>query len=340
LYGVKPKYSYFNGCSTGGRQGLMEAQRYPEDYDGIMSGSPAINWQKLHVMQMWGPVVMNAMGNPVANCKLQAATNAAVAACDGIDKVTDGVIEDPTRCTYDAKSLVGTMTACGAVTAKDADVINKLWEGPQTPDGKPLWIGQPKGADLTAIWGTRGDPPQAAPFGISIEWYRFWLSQNPQLDGNSITWDQFVRFFEQSVEQYSAVIGTDNPDLRAFQARGGKAIVWHGWTDQLISAHGAVDYYKRVMATMGADNAANFIRLFMAPGIGHCGGGTGPNPTGQMEALLAWVEDGKAPDTLPASRQTPEGPRTRILCAYPQVPKYKGSGSTNDAANFSCSTGF
>jgi feruloyl esterase len=123
LYGVKPKYSYFNGCSTGGRQGLMEAQRYPEDYDGIQSGSPAINWQKLHVMQMWGPVIMNALENPVANCKLQAATSAAVAACDGIDKVMDGMIEDPARCTYDAKSLVGTTTNCGTVTAKDADVI-------------------------------------------------------------------------------------------------------------------------------------------------------------------------------------------------------------------------
>jgi hypothetical protein len=137
------------------------------------------------------------------------------------------------------------------------------------------------------------------------------------------------------------LIGTDNPDLSAFRARGGKAIVWHGWADQLISAQGTVDYIQRVQQQMGgAQKAGEFIRAFMAPGIGHCAGGPGAMPSGQLDALLAWVEDGKAPATLPASRPTPEGPRTRILCPYPMVSKYKGSGSTNDAANFSCSTGF
>ncbi len=341
LYGVAPKYSYFNGCSTGGRQGLMEAQRYPDDYNGIVAGAPAINWQKLHPQQMWGPVVMNAAANPVANCKLQAATAAAIAACDAIDGVKDSVIEDPERCTYDPKALVGTMTDCGAVTQADADVIRKLWEGPRTADGKFLWYGLARGADLTALWASRGTPLQAAPFGISLEWFRFWLSQNPQLDASKITPEMYERFFEQSVEEYTMLIGTDNPDLTAFRARGGKAIVWHGYADQLISAFGTIDYYKKVQQQMGGkDKAAEFIRLFLAPGIGHCAGGNGAMPSGQQEALLSWVEDGKAPATLPASRQTPEGPRTRILCAYPLVPKYKGSGSTNDAANFSCSSGF
>ena len=145
------------------------------------------------------------------------------------------------------------------------------------------------------------------------------------------------------MEQYGTVIGTDNPDLTAFRDRGGKAIVWHGWADQLISAEGTVDYYTRVQQRMGgAKKTSEFIRLFMAPGVGHCGGGAGPAPTGQLEALLAWVEEGKAPETLPATRRDQSGgvTRSRPLCQYPLVAKYKGSGSTDDAANFTCRHGF
>jgi feruloyl esterase len=338
LYGVAPRYSYFNGCSTGGRQGLMEAQRYPDDYNGIVSGAPAINWQKLHPQQLWGAVTMNAMGNPVAACKLTAATAAAVAACDGIDGVKDGVIEDPQRCTYDPKALVGTSAGdCGAFTQADADVIRKLWEGPRGADGTFLWYGQPRGADLNALFSSRGEPLKPQAMGITMEWFRYFLSQNPQLDAATITPDAYQRFFEQSIEQFTAVIGTDNPDLTAFRDRGGKAIVWHGWADQLITAMGTVDYYRRVQERMGGPaKAAEFIRLFMAPGIGHCAGGPGAMPSGQLDALLAWVEEGRAPVTLPAAN----GERTRILCPYPAVARYDGTGSTDDRANFACSANF
>jgi feruloyl esterase len=344
MYGVAPRYSYFNGCSTGGRQGLMEAQRYPQDYNGIMSGSPAINWTKLHPQQMWGTVVMNAENNPIAACKLQAATAAAIAACDTIDGVKDGVIEDPIRCTYDPKALIGTSAGdCGSITEADANIIRKMWDGPRRKDGSFLWYGLPRGADLTSLWVARGTPLKAQPFSISQDWFRFFLTQNAQFDAATITPDMYERLFDQSIEEFSAVIGTDNPDLTEFRNRGGKQIMWHGWADQLISAEGAVDYYKRVVQTMGgAEKAAQFIRLFMAPGVGHCGGGTGPAPTGTMEALVSWVEGGKAPDTLPASRPAQGGgtPRTRPLCQYPLVARYKGNGSTDDAANFVCSTGF
>lgn len=341
LYGTAPRYSYFNGCSTGGRQGLMEAQRYPEDYDGIVSGAPAINWQKLHPQQMWGPVIMNAVGNPVADCKLEAATRAAIAACDGLDGVRDGLIEDPLRCFYDPRALVGTETQCGVVTAADAQVIARLWEGPRGADGRFLWYGLPRGADLTALWASRGNPLRPQPFSISLEWFRYWLAQDRELDASKITLERYERFFEQSVEQYTELIGTDNPDLTAFRARGGKAILWHGWSDQLISALGTIDYYRRVQQRMGgAEPTTEFIRLFLAPGVGHCAGGEGAMPTGLMEALLAWVEEGRAPALLPAVRPTPQGARTRILCPYPLVAKYAGTGSTDDAANFSCSSGF
>jgi Tannase and feruloyl esterase len=341
MFGVAPRYSYFNGCSTGGRQGLMEAQRYPQDYNGIMSGSPAINWQKLHPQQMWGTVLMNAENNPIPACKMQAATAAAIASCDAIDGVKDGVIEDPNRCTYDPKALIGTSAGdCGSFTEADANVIRKLWEGPRRKDGSALWYGLPRGADLTALWVARGTPLKAQPFGISQEWFRYFLTQNPQFDMATVTPDMYERLFEQSVEQFGSVIGTDNPDLTEFRSRGGKAIVWHGWADQLISAEGTVDYYKRVVQRMGgAKETSDFLRLFMAPGVGHCGGGPGPSPTGQIEALLSWVEEGKAPETLTA-RQAAGVTRTRPLCQYPLVAKYKGTGSTDDAANFVCSSGF
>jgi hypothetical protein len=344
LYGVAPRYSYFNGCSTGGRQGLMEAQRYPQDYDGIVSGAPAINWHKLHPQQLWGAVIMNAMTNPVPGCKLTAATAAAIASCDSIDGVKDGVIEDPIRCDYDPKQLIGTSAgeSCGSFTEVDASVIQKLWEGPRRQDGEFLWYGLPKGADLNALWTSRETPPKPQPMGITLEWFRYFLAEDPKLDGNTITRDQYERFWDQSVEQYGAVIGTDNPDLTDFRNRGGKAIVWHGWADPLISAEGTVDYYGRVQKQMGGpEKTSRFMRLFMAPGVGHCGDGSGPAPSGQQEALLAWVEDGKAPVTLLATSRDRSGiTRSRPLCQYPLVAKYKGTGSTDDAANFVCSNRF
>ena len=178
--------------------------------------------------------------------------------------------------------------------------------------------------------------------GITLEWFRYFLAEDPKLDGNAITRDRYERFWDQSVEEYGAVIGTDNPDLTEFRKNGGKAIVWHGWADQLISAEGTVDYYNRVAQFMGgADKTSQFLRLFMAPGVGHCGGGSGPAPSGQQEALLAWVEEGKAPETLPATRRDRSGSTlSRPLCQYPLVAKYKGTGSTDDAANFVCSKGF
>jgi hypothetical protein len=344
MYGVPPKYSYFNGCSTGGRQGLMEAQRYPQDYDGIMSGSPAINWPKLHTQQLWGAMLMNAEDNAIPSCKLAAATAGVIAACDEIDGVKDGVIGDPNRCKYDPKSLVGISTDdCETFTDADASLIRKFWEGPRRQDGSFLWYGLPPGADLTALWSSRGTPLKPQAMGITLEWYRYFLTQNPQLDWTTITPDLYERLWDQSLEQFGAVIGTDNPDLSEFRDQGGKAIVWHGWSDPLISAEGTIDYYERVQQRMGGwDKTSEFIRLFMAPGVGHCGGGTGPAPTGQMEALLAWVEEGKAPDTLSAERRDRAGKVTqsRPLCPYPFVAKYKGTGSTDDAANFVCSEGF
>ncbi len=344
MYGVAPKYSYWNGCSTGGRQGLMEAQRYPRDYNGIVAAAPAINWTKLLMQLLWGTVQMNAAGDPLPACKLAAATAAAIESCDGIDGVKDGVIEDPKRCAYDPKALVGTTAGeCGMFTAADADIIRKLWEGPRRQDGGFLWYGQSRGADLGAASASRGTPLKPLPFAFSVDWLRYFLTENPKFDANTITPDAYERYWDQSQEEFGTVIGTDNPDLTAFRDHGGKAILWHGWADQQITAEGTIDYYKRVQGNMGGDKkTSEFIRLFLAPGVGHCGGGPGPTPYGQLDALVSWVEDGKAPVTMTAARRDRTGAitRSRPLCQYPLVARYKGKGSTDDAANFVCDAGF
>jgi feruloyl esterase len=339
FYGAPPRRSYFNGCSTGGRQGLSEAQRYPADYDGILAGAPAINWTRLHIEQLWGGLTMNEAHNPVPVCKFQAATQAAIDACDAIDGVKDGVIDDPKKCTYDPKALVGTSTACGTFTQADADVIAAIWGGPRRRDGSFLWYGLPRGADFTGLSGTGGSPLEPRPNPITLEWWRFFLNQNPSWDWKTVTRASYEQYWDQSLEEFSAVLATDNPDLTAFRDRGGRIVMWHGQADQLIYPEGSIDYYTRVETRMGGPQPTRqFVRLFLAPGVGHCGGGAGPAPSGQFESMVHWVEDGRAPDTLDAIRRDQSGQvvRSRPLCPYPMAAGYKGQGSTDVASNFDC----
>jgi hypothetical protein len=337
FYGQAAPRSYFNGCSTGGRQGQMEAQRYPDDYDGILSGAPAVNWTKLHVAQMWGQLTMLEAKNIVAPCKLAAATAAAINACDANDGVKDGIIGNPRQCSYDPKELIGTTAgSCGQFTAADAEVVRKIWEGPRAQDGSFMWFGLQRGADLSALNGS--DPSGAAtPFPVSLNWWRFFINENPSWDWHSLSRDTYERTWAQSVEEYT-VIATDNADLSAFRKHGGKIILWHGEADQLIYPQGTIDYFERIQQHEGAAAADGFVRLFMAPGVAHCAGGAGPQPTGQLEALVKWVEQGRAPSTLLAESRDKQGQltRSRPLCPFPSVAVYKGQGSSDDAQNFKC----
>ena len=182
FYGQPAHHAYFNGCSTGGRQGLSEAQRYPADYNGILAGAPAINWTRLHVEQMWGNVVMQQLQDQVPQCKFAAAQSAAVAACDAADGVKDGVIENPRACTYDPKSLIGTSAPnCGDFTAADAEVIRSIWQGPRRQDGSFLWYGLQRGGDFSALSAA------GRPNPITLDWWRYFLTQNPQWDWNVLT---------------------------------------------------------------------------------------------------------------------------------------------------------
>jgi feruloyl esterase len=339
FYGKAPKYSYFVGGSTGGRQGLMEAQRYPQDYDGIVSACPAINWQRFVSGCLWPEVVMLEMSNFVSKAKLDAATAGAIAACDNNDGVKDGVIDDPLHCAWDPKALVGTKVGKSneMFTEADAAVIRKTWEGPRTRDGKFMWYGLERGADMSAYAGTSGSPLKGKPFSIALEYWVYYLAQDAKWDWSTLDYAGFEQLWTKSVEEYGAVIGTDDPDLSRFRDHGGKVIIAHGTADQLIPAAGSIDYYKRVQQRMGGEKAtAKFARLFLAPGVDHGFRGAGCTPVGINEAIIRWVEDGKAPDKLIAEKRDKNGKviRTRPLFPYPQVAKYKGSGSTDEEKNF------
>ncbi len=338
-YGSGPNYSYFNGCSTGGRQGLMEAQRYPTDYDGIASAAPAINWDRFMVAQLWGELQMNLAGDVIPQCKFTFANQAAVAACDGLDGVTDGIIGDWRGCSFDARSLIGqTGPGCTSpITATDADIINKIWEGPRDPQGNFLWYGLLPGASFAFLNATA--PPALIPFIFSLNHFIYWLARDPSFDWTTMTYAQYVQFFQQSVAEFNSVIGTSNPDLSAFREAGGKIVGWVGTYDQLIYPQGSIDYYQRVAAEQGGlQKTRQFFRFFVAPGVAHCGGGAGAAPADPFGALVDWVENNKPPQELLGLRRDSSGNvvMTRPVCLYGENAVYKGHGDTNDAKNFVC----
>ena len=348
FYGKDALRSYWYGCSTGGRQGMMMAQRYPEDYDAILAGAPAMHWDRFQAYQIWPQVVYKTLAvTPLSTAKRTLVTGQAVAACDGADGVMDGVIGDPRTCTYDPRQDTSiTKASCTSadgtcLTPGEADAVQRIWGGARNAGGDLLWPGIERGADIGALGG-------AAPFPIPIEQARYWVYFDPSWDWNTLTLANYETFFNDNIRMVGPMMATDNPDISAFKARGGKVIMYHGWADQLIMPEGTVNYYGRMKAAVA--NADDFSRLYMVPGMGHCSGG-GTDSFGQgssgtvpmtpdrdvFRALMAWSEKGTAPNAITASKvQSGLVVRTRPLCPYPQVAKYKGTGSTDDASSFSC----
>jgi pimeloyl-ACP methyl ester carboxylesterase len=338
FYAESPKYSYWNGCSTGGRQGLMLAQRLPGGYDGILAGAPAINWDRFIPAELWPQIAMKQeAGGPIAASKLNAVTNAALAACDSFDGVMDGVLENPRSCKFDPVALqcAAGSTADNCLSPGEVAAVRKIWDGPRSDDGRRLWYGLTRGTPLAALSG-------ANAFGISADHVRYWLERNASFDWHTLDYARFESEFQKSRTQFNRLIGTDDPNLRQFRRAGGKVIMWHGLADQLIFPEGTIDYYERVVAdTAGLKDAQSFARLFLAPGVGHCGGGSGPSTFDMFGELVKWVESAQAPDRITASRvQNNQTTRTRPLCMYPAVAVYKGTGSTDDAKSFACETPF
>lgn len=341
FYGRKPAYSYFTGCSTGGRQGVMEAQRYPGEYDGILAGAPVINYPQMQTGQLWGQVTMLAAGNEVAPCKFAAAVTAEVQACDTVgDGVRDGVIGDPLRCRFDLSTLVGRATPCGPITAQDVAVMKKIQQGPRRQDGGFLWYGLAPGASFAGLDDTVEQDGRlvGAPFQYDLWWFSLFLAQDRSWDWTTLTPARFESYFDQAVVRYDDVFGAANPDLSGFARSGGKLLLWHGEADFGVPFQGTVDYYDRVRDELGPGRTQQFARLFLAPGVDHCGGGAGPQLTDPLGALVAWVEHGTAPRTLDAALTGADGKvsGTRPVCRYPEVARWTGRGTPADGSTYRC----
>ncbi|TQF02703.1 tannase/feruloyl esterase family alpha/beta hydrolase [Kitasatospora acidiphila] len=342
-YGHAASYSYFNGCSTGGRQGYMEAQQYPTDFNGINADAPAINWNQFEVATLWPQVVMNQEHTYPTTCEFNAFNQAALKACDKLDGVVDGLISDPNRCDFDPRRLIGTTVVCDGkqytITAADADVVRKIWDGPRDTNGKRLWYGLPIGADFSYLAAGKTDAngvTTGLPFIVPAQWVANFVEKQPSFNTANLSYAQFDEIFQKARAEYDSVIGTRDADLSAFRNAGGKLITWQGDADQLIPTAGTVDYRKRVDALMGGTKKVDdFYRVFLAPGVAHCGLNGGN--VDDLAALTAWVEQGQAPNVLHATLPTASGGTVaRDVCRYPMVSRYTGHGDPSAASSFRC----
>ncbi len=315
-YGAAPARSYFDGCSTGGRQGLISAQRFPDDFDGIVVGAPVLNFTG--TMTNYVSMVRALEAAPIPLEKLKIIAERVYAKCDGADGLVDGLIDDPRRCDFDpAKELpvcVNDVDGKDCFTAAQVRALNVVYRGAES-GGKRIFWGQPVGAEI-------GAPAQSV-------WANWIISPSPT--GRTISYN-----FAESFFRYLAFPKPDpNYDFKSFN-RGGKIVMYFGWADTALNPLMGVDYYEKVSARFGP-STTDFFRLFMVPGMAHCRGGVGTDQCDFLTALVEWVEKGVAPNRIVAS-QSRDGKliRTRPLCPYPQVAKYKGAGNPDDAQSFVC----
>ncbi|SPB43774.1 unnamed protein product [Aspergillus niger] len=340
IYGLPPAYSYWNGCSTGGRQGLEIAQRWPDAFDGILAGAPTINWAQFVPANYWPTFVMNQLGVYPSPCVMEKITDAAVASCDGQDGVIDGIIAVPSLCNFNPLSLIGMEVWCecipSIITAEVALLAESYWAGLTAEDGTPLWYGFNQGTPWNYTICTSTDDIgnhrcHSLPDYLSVDWLQLFVAQDPELDLVDMDQADLESLFHQSVAGYKAITDANNPDLYDFKVRGGKIIHWHGLADWQVPPNGSVDYYRRVQ--LRDPSVQDFYLYFEAPGVEHCGHGEGLAPTGLMESLMAWVEGGVAPEYLRAVSKN--GRMSRILCPYPAIAQYV-EGDPTVASSFVC----
>jgi feruloyl esterase len=364
-YRAGAHYSFWNGCSTGGRQGLMEAQRYPADFNGILAGAPALNWDQFMVAQMWPQLVMEWTSDFLPTCKENLVNSTLQAQCHDQDGQVDGVF-DPRTCDVLAvlRSLIGTVTPCGTFTATDALVVREIWQGPRLSGsqdnlltGLPVWFGLEPGANLAGAYlpflgpggglGLATTFQQAsgqwsgAPFIPSADWFQNWIKMDPSWVFTDETYQEYWQDFVKSGLRYDSEIAADNPDLRAFKADGGKLVMWQGLADQLIFTGDSINYYNQVLAANGGiRNTEQFMRYFLAPGVAHCGT-PGPGsiaPANPMQQVIDWAEHGQAPAVLNAGGSINGQPVTRPLCPYPDPDAIYTGGDPTLASSYTCNS--
>jgi Tannase and feruloyl esterase len=350
-YYAKPiTRSYWNSCSNGGRQGLVEAQRYPQDFDGLVVNAPWVDQTGYTIGSMWNQKAVSAAG--LTSAKLALVSQKVMARCDSLDGLQDGLIDDPRKCDFDARRDV---PACPAgadgescLTVPQAEAIRKVYSGPQS-GGKTLFPGYMPGSEAVvrpafgnappgSAWLNFIVPAQAdrnpADFNLAENTMRYlvFTPPRPDYDYRSFDFDRDVHL----LDRWGKEVNATSTDLSSFRRRGGKLLMTYGWADQVLEPMMGVNYYERAVARNGA-RTVDFFRLFMVPGMTHCSGGNGTDQFDSMTAMINWVEKGKAPDVLHAARVVDKTVvRTRPLCPYPQVARYSGRGSIDDAADFRC----
>ncbi len=338
-YGNGPRFSYFNGCSAGGKQGLKEAQRFPADFDGIIAGAPGADWtgratQSVRVAQ----IMHKDAASYIPPSKYQVIHKAVVDKCDALDGVKDGVLDNPKSCSFDPGVLVCTPSTSlragndesACLTPPQVASARQVYATMTNPKSKREIPGLAPGSELG--WATWGGPQ---PLGLGADHFKYVVYKDPKWDYMTFNFDRDI---VRAEEIDNGLINALDPNLKPFFDRGGKLVQYHGWNDPQIAPGNSVQYYTRVRETLGgASKIDASYRLFMMPGMAHCRGGEGPNTFDALAALEQWVEKGKAPDQIVASlARDGKVVRTRPLCPYPQQAVYKGSGSTDEAANFAC----
>ncbi|KAF7621102.1 hypothetical protein AFLA_011416 [Aspergillus flavus NRRL3357] len=339
-YYKKPaNYSYFAGCSGGGRQGLQMAQKYPDLFDGILAVAPALNLQRFIPAGFWSSQVMNEINVYPLPCEVEAFTKAAVEACDRLDGVEDGIISDPDRCHVRAFDFVGKRYTCDGIqkslSADSAKIIQAAWSGSHSVSEIDGWYGVNKDAALgTAYVSTKcsvNNTCYSSGSDLFGNWLRYLVAKDSNLSTSNMTQKEFFDALRSSNLEYSGMLGTNDPDLSRFKANGGKVIAWQGMADEVIPPLGTIAYYEEVLKH--DPKAHDFYRFFEAPGVGHCYGGLGPVPNEAMSQLLEWVENGHAPAVLHATKGSNN--TARHLCPYPLRQKYIG-GDPRNATSFTC----
>ncbi|PVH77922.1 tannase and feruloyl esterase [Cadophora sp. DSE1049] len=351
FYGESPKFSYYNGCSTGGRQGYMLAQRYPQQYNGILATAPGINWDRMILGLLHPQVVMNEKKIYPPLCEIDAFSAAAVSACDELDGVKDGFILDPSTCNFDPTTIIGQPYNCstglsGVFSAEGAIVVTVAWSSVKTVDGRllngrPLSYGPSMGAPLLGVADTictsntnRSATCTGNPLAVSLEWIKYYLAKDEEtFDFNTVTRRQYDTLYRQSINQYSSLMGTSDPDLTDFKQHGGKLLTWHGLNDQLLSPNNTIEYWERVKEQDAEID--DYYRLFGAPGTLHCTPGNGWFPGDAMDSLVQWVEKKVAPDHLRAKTVGLEKERTVDLCKWPAKLEFVG-GDADVAESYTC----